>query len=323
MSHAPARIDLGGLVLTILDGGTFRLDGASLYGVLPRVLWEKLNRPDEDNRVLLSIAPAVVETTDGVFVIDPGMGSEWGPAAVERYDMRGQRTLTELLAEAGVEPSAVAGVILTHLHFDHAWGAVTRSGPAAGPGSRQWVEDAAGEVVPALPAARLYVQREEIDYVHRPDLRTATHVVPAVAEAYRKAGRLVALEGDARPAPGVRLVRTGGHTPGHQAVWLEGSADTFLLAGDLMPTATHLRGEVEEGLDASPAVSASVKAALLARAVERGAYLAFYHAPRMRWGRIRPGPSGAYTLDEIYTVPTVTRRSPRRGKIGQSKETET
>jgi glyoxylase-like metal-dependent hydrolase (beta-lactamase superfamily II) len=322
MSHAPARIDLGGLVLTILDGGTFRLDGASLYGVLPRVFWEKLNHPDEDNRVLLSVAPAVVETPEGTVVIDPGIGSEWGPAAVDRYDLRGQRALPELLAEAGVDPDGVSGVILTHLHFDHAWGAVERPGSSAGRSPRQWVEDLAGEVEPALPAARLYVQAGEIDYVRRPDLRTASHVVPAVAEAYERAGRLVRLDGDTEPVPGVRLVRTGGHTPGHQVVWLEGSAETFLLAGDLVPTTTHLRGEVEEGLDVAPARSAAVKAGLLARVVEKSAYLTFYHAPRVRWGRIRPGPSGAYSLDETYTVKTVTRRSPRRGKNGQPEETD-
>lgn len=310
MSGTGASIDLGGLRLSVLDGGTFRLDGASLYGVLPRVYWEKLNHPDEDNRVLLSVAPMVIETPEGAFVVDPGLGERWGAAARDRFDLRGQRPLEGLLAGIGLHPADVVGVVVTHLHFDHAWGAVRLPDDQETGSSPDWVDDLSIEVEPAFPSARLYVQRDEVSAARRPDLRTARHIVPSVLAAYERAGRLEVLDGEAEPVPGLRLEKTGGHTAGHQVVWLEGQAAVFLLPGDLVPTTTHLRGEVVEGLDHAPGTSASVKAGLLARAVERNAWLTFYHAPRVRWGRIRPGPSGAYTLDETHTVsPSGRRRS--------------
>ena len=322
MSRSAASVDLCGLRLTVLDGGTFRLDGAALYGILPRVYWEKLNHPDEDNRVLLSVAPMVVETPEGVFLIDPGLGSQWGAAARDRFDLKDQRPLETMLAEAGVTPAQVVGVILTHLHFDHAWGAVHPLAAREASGGSGWVDDLSGDLETALPSARLYVQREEIAAARHPDLRTAGHVVPSVVTAYEQAGRLELIEGSVEPAPGLRIEKTGGHTAGHQVVWLEGQEAVFLLPGDLVPTATHLRGEVVEGLDHTPVVSAAVRAGLLARAVESNAWLTFYHAPRVRWGRIRSGPSGAYKLDETHTVSPASRRERDRSRSVPPQEAE-
>lgn len=322
MRWEAARVDLGGLQLTIVDGGSFRLDGATLYGVFPRVYWERMNRPDEDNRVLLATAPAVVETPEGAVLIDPGLGDGWGAVAADRYDLRGQRPLAELLAEAGVAREDVRGVIVTHLHFDHASAAVSTPHQAGDENAspRVWAEQMAADLEAALPSARLYVQAGEVDAARRPELRTASFVAPSICDSYERNGRLERIEGRASPFPGVEIELTGGHTPGHQVVWLRGASQTVLMAGDLLPTTTHLRAEVMEGADCEPSVSARVKAGLLARAVECGALLTFYHAPRVRWGRLRPGLSGKYELAEKFTISPDRREAPgdadaKQGKI--------
>jgi glyoxylase-like metal-dependent hydrolase (beta-lactamase superfamily II) len=303
MMSGSSTIDLGGPTLTILDGGSFRLDGAALYGVFPRVFWEKLNRPDEDNRVLLGLAPVLVTTGDGIVIIDPGIGTDWSTRAIDRYDIRGVRPPEEMLADAGIAPSDVAAVIATHLHFDHVAGAVRRSPDSgAGSGLSDGPERDPDELEPAFPEAKLYVQRRELEASRQPDLRTASFAASHVARVYEREGRCVALEGDSQPFPGIRINPTGGHTPGHQAIWLEGSEATFLLTGDLVPTASHVRSEVLEGVDHEPAVTSQVKASLLSEAVSAGAFLTFYHAPRVRWGRVRSGPTGAYQLEETLTV---------------------
>ncbi len=309
MNQPPSRIDLGGLSLTVLDGGTFRLDGAALYGIYPRVFWEKLNHPDADNRVMLGISPAVVTGPEGCLLIDPGIGSGWGDHARDRYDLQGQRPLEEMLAEAGVNPDEVGTIVATHLHFDHVAGAVAGEAITGGDLSdpRLLSEGLLGQLEPALPEARLVVQRAEFEAAEAPDLRTAQYVAGAVARVYEREGRFDLIDGDVEPMPGVRLELTGGHTPGHQVIWIEGRDQTLLLAGDLIPTTSHVRSEVLEGVDVEPAVSARVKAALLARAAERNAWLGFYHAPRVRWGRIRAGAAGAYKIEETETVPSRRR----------------
>ncbi len=306
MNLPAATIDLGGLTVSVLDGGSFRLDGAALFGIFPRVFWEKMNRPDEDNRVLLGLAPVVVTTPAGSAVIDPGIGYGWGAHAVDRYALRGQRPLAAMLADAGVEPDDVRAIIATHLHFDHVSGAVTGALIEGGDFSdpRVLSEGMLDDLEPALPRARLIVQREEHLDAARPELRTAPYMAGAVSRVYEQAGRLELISGPVEPLPGVKLEPTGGHTAGHQVVWLQGHDGSMLLSADLVPTTAHLRSEVLEGVDAEPIVSARAKASLLARAVERGAYLTFYHAPRIRWGRIRSGPAGSYQLEETETVPS-------------------
>ncbi|MFC1530181.1 MBL fold metallo-hydrolase [Gemmatimonadota bacterium] len=303
MTTRPAMIDLGGPELTIVDGGSFRLDGAALYGVFPRVFWEKLNRPDEDNRVLLAVAPAVVTTPEGVVIIDPGIGTGWSSRAIDRYDIRGTRTAGEILSDTGHSLSDVVAIIATHLHFDHIAGAVQTtvdSGDESGHSDN--VIDNPDHLEPAFPQAKLYLQRAELEAARQPDLRTSSYGAAYAARVYEREGRCVVLEGESQPFPGIRVVPTGGHTPGHQAIWLEGTEAKFLLTGDLVPTASHVRSEVLEGVDHEPAVTSFVKASLLAEAVSAGAYLTFYHAPRVRWARIRSGPSGVYTLEETLTV---------------------
>ncbi|MFC1499911.1 MBL fold metallo-hydrolase [Candidatus Zixiibacteriota bacterium] len=304
MSSESSQMDLGGLSLTIVDGGSFRLDGAALYGIYPRVFWEKLNHPDEDNRVLLGLAPVVVNTAEGVVLIDPGIGHNWNTHNLDRYDITGVRPLDELLKDADVSPADVIAVIATHLHFDHIAGAVTaRTGSQDDQGMLSDLSSAGSEnLVPALPEARLYLQKAELEASRQPDLRTATYTASLAAHAYEREDRLLLLDGDSEPFPGIRIEHTGGHTAGHQAVWLEGSEASVLITGDLIPTTSHVRSEVVEGVDFEPAATARVKAALLARAAATGTYLTFYHAPRVRWGRIRTGPSGGYQLDETHTV---------------------
>lgn len=314
MNWAPALLDLGGLRLTIVDGGSLRLDGASLYGVFPRVYWERVNTPDDDNRVLLATAPAVIETDEGAVVVDPGMGDGWGPAAIDRYALGGQRPLADMLADAGVALHDVRGVIATHLHFDHIAAAVNT--PAAmkeaGSSAVERAEDLVGDLEPAFPSATFYVQAKELEAAWQPELRAASYVTPAVCDAYRRAGRLELLNGPASPFPGVEIEPTGGHTPGHQVVWVKGENQTVLLPGDLLPTTTHLRGAVTEGIDYEPSVSAAAKASLMSRALGSGSLITFYHAPRVRWGRLRSGLSGKYELGEKLTVDVPGRRGGAR-----------
>jgi len=314
MSRESSQMDIGGLKLTIVDGGSFRLDGAALYGIYPRVFWEKLNLPDEDNRVLLDLSPAVVHTPEGVVIIDPGIGRNWNVHAMDRYSIQGVRPLDQLLEDAGVSPGDVIAVIATHLHFDHIAGAVTgREDDSQDQALLPDLSKGRGEsLLPALPEARLYIQKMELEASRQPDLRTASYTASHVAQVYEREDRLVLLEGNSQLFPGIRVEHTGGHTAGHQAVWLEGSDASFLLTGDLIPTMSHVRSEVLEGVDFEPAATARTKAALLAQAAATSAYLTFYHAPRVRWGRIRTGPSGTYELVETSTVPSGTAsRTPK------------
>ena len=99
-------------------------------------------------------------------------------------------------------PRDVALVVNTHLHFDHCGG---------------------NRLFPGLP---IYVQRLE-----REAARVPGYTIPEWVEF--EGADYVELDGAAEIVPGVRVVRTPGHTPGHQSVLVETEDGLVVVAGDV------------------------------------------------------------------------------------------
>lgn len=255
----------GAVRIDPLTDGFFGLDGGAMFGVVPRVLWQRKNPPDPNNRILLALRPLLVRTGGATVVVDAGIGDKYGPEFDEMFNVDHRSTLVGSLAEHGVEPAAVTHVILTHLHFDHAGGA-TRL-------------DASGRPVPTFPAARHLVQEQE--------WHDATHTNRRTRGSYREddfrpleaAGLLELVDGDAEPVPGIRLRRTGGHTRGHQVVRVECEGRTHVYWADLVPTTTHLNIPYIMGYDLFPVETMDRKETMLGLAADDGWICWFEHDP--------------------------------------------
>ena len=81
--------------------------------------------------------------------------------------------------------------------------------------------------------------------------------------------------------PGVCLVRTGGHTRGHQAIWLKSGGETALHLGDLLPMPVYHNPLWITAYDNFPLDSIAAKEQLLAQALREEAWLLFYHDPKI------------------------------------------
>ena len=73
-----AMVTLGGVKVHVLSDGAFALDGGAMFGVVPRVVWEKTDPPDEKNRVALGLNVALLESGGKRILVDTGMGDKWG-----------------------------------------------------------------------------------------------------------------------------------------------------------------------------------------------------------------------------------------------------
>lgn len=255
----------------LLDGGGLRLDGGAMFRVVPRALWEKVAPPDAQNRVGLAMRPLLVRTATSTIIVDTGIGAERREAAfLERLAVRPGPPLEEQLAALGVAPDEVDRVVLTHLHFDHAGGLLRPDGR------------------PRFPRARVAVQRDELD--------DAGADCPLCRASYvRDDWRSIdfdLLEGDAELTPGVRVLRTGGHTRAHQVVRVDGGGETLMAWGDLVPTAAHLRPHWVLGYDLYPVEAWTAKQALLPPAIEAGWLHVLYHEPERPLGRLVPTADG-------------------------------
>jgi N-acyl homoserine lactone hydrolase len=151
----------------------------------------------------------VVRHPDGIVLVDTGVGT--GNDLIDEWYRPQVTPLAEALATVGLVPSDISMVVLSHLHFDHC-----------------------GQV--GALTAPVYVQAAEWEAAQGPH-----YTVPEWAAIPANRLRLVA--GDAQILPGVRLLSTPGHTPGHQSVVIEGTGRRQVVAAQC----AFRSGEVSEG----------------------------------------------------------------------------
>src|SRR5664280_233396 len=111
------RITLGDFELTVLSDGTYRMDGGAMFGVIPKVMWEKRIQPDERNTIPLALNSLLVRTGKQNILIETGIGSKLSEKSQSIY--KNQPRMLKSFEEAGVSPDEIDVVINTHLHFDH------------------------------------------------------------------------------------------------------------------------------------------------------------------------------------------------------------
>ncbi|MFQ5353877.1 MAG: MBL fold metallo-hydrolase [Thermodesulfobacteriota bacterium] len=286
---AAAFLDLGGIKVYSLSDGTVRLDGGAMFGVVPRVLWEKTNPPDEKNRVLLGINPLLIQTDGKNILVETGMGERWDDKGRAMYSIDRSETLEGSLADLGLSFKDVDIVINTHLHFDHAGG--------------NTVEGASGGLTPAFPRARYIVQEGELQCAMEPGERSRASYRPGDFSPVREAGLFDLIDGskdETEVVSGVFLFRTSGHNRHIQLVRIEGDNKNALFLSDIIPTAAHINYPYIAAYDLFPLDTLTVKKELISEAAANGWFLFFYHDPLVRCATVRIGERGRPQILKVF-----------------------
>jgi glyoxylase-like metal-dependent hydrolase (beta-lactamase superfamily II) len=265
-------VTFGDLELIPLFDGFFRLDGGAMFGVVPKPLWEKRAPADEKNRILLGVRPLLVRG-EKTMIVDAGIGAKMDPRSVEIYAIDRSRNLDHTLAEAGLEAADIDIVLASHLHFDHA-GGFTAGGGSSGP-------------VPRFPNARYVVRTAEWEDATHPHERNRASYLQENFVPLSTAGVLDLVDGDEQIMPGVRVVRTGGHTMHHQIIMIESGGRTAVFAADLIPTIAHIDEPWIMGYDLYPMDTLAFKRRFVREAIEREYLIFFEHDPEVAAGYIR------------------------------------
>lgn len=265
-------VTLGDIQVHVLSDGGFALDGGAMFGVVPRVVWEKTDPPDEKNRVALGLNVALIESGGKRILVDTGMGDKWGEKESRMYRLDRAQTLLGSLHALGLAPGDIDVVVNTHLHFDHAGG------------NTRMVE---GKAVPTFPRARYVVQMGEWEDATHPHERSRASYREENFVPLAESRQLDTVQGEVEIAPGVRVVPVGGHTAYHQMVVVEGGGQTLAIPTDLLPTTSHLPLPFVMAYDLFPVGTLEAKRRLLERAAHERWLLLFYHDPRVALGRIK------------------------------------
>jgi glyoxylase-like metal-dependent hydrolase (beta-lactamase superfamily II) len=261
-----------------IQSGGQRLDGDAMFGVVPKILWEKRIPADDRNRIQLGMRCLLIEHSSGLVLVDSGAGNKEDKKFKDIYGIEnegadGRTSLEDGLAQIGARPEDVSIVINTHLHFDHA-------------GGNTYV-DGSGMIKPTFPKARYFVKRGEYDYATHPNERTSAsyferNFMPVVAT-----GKFEFVVREREIVKGIRVIPTPGHTPFHQSVLIESAGERAFFLGDLCPTSAHLPLPWIMGYDVEPLVTLETKRRIFRQAQDEEWLVIFEHDATVPWGRIQ------------------------------------
>ncbi len=271
---------LGSFLLHYCTDGVFHLDGGAMFGVVPRVLWEKLCPPDEKNRIALALGCLLIQTGKRNILVDTGIGNKGDEKFHRIYGIERRPPLENSLARCGLTFSDIDIVINTHLHMDHAGGnTFLMPGPLEA--------ETRGQAMPCFPKARYIIQKGEWEAAVKPNERTRASYIQENFLPLEETGLLELIEeGELEVEKGITLLRTGGHTPFHQCVKIESDGQVALFLADLVPMVSHLHLPYIQSYDLYPLETLEVKRKLLGQAMDERWLLIFQHDPGVEAGYV-------------------------------------
>jgi glyoxylase-like metal-dependent hydrolase (beta-lactamase superfamily II) len=254
---------IGEFELTWLNGGRFELDGGAMFGVVPKVLWQKKYPANEENFIPLVAWPILIKTPKALVLIESGLGNKLTEKQKKIYRVREEWSVEPDLKQLGLSREDIDYVILTHYDFDHASGVI--------------MQDEDGKLSLSFPKARHVVQKREWEDVLNPNIRSINTYWPINNELLRGSKNLELVDGEAEIVPGITVVRTGGHNAGHQMVQMESKGEKAVHLGDLLPTHAHFNPLWVMAYDNYPMDSITMKEKLIKEAAAEERWFTFYH----------------------------------------------
>src|SRR4030065_1107553 len=179
--------------------GRFHLDGGAMFGIVPKIMWEKFLPPNDKNLIPLDCNLLLIKTKGKNILIDSGMGDVFNDKERKIYAAYNPSNLEVGLLGYGVKPEEIDLVILSHLHADHACGTIKTEN---------------GREVPRFKRAKVVVQKSEWEDAANPDERTAAGYLMnhlSILDEYKV---LELVEGETEILPGIKVVKTGGGNGG-------------------------------------------------------------------------------------------------------------
>ena len=247
--------------LHTIDTGFFKLDGGAMFGVVPKSIWQKTNPADQNNLCTWATRLLLIQDQNQLILVDTGLGDKQEESFFKHYHRFDTRSLEEALRQKGIGLSEITDVLLTHLHFDHVGGAVSKNGD---------------RLSPTFPNAKYWTNKTHWDWAMNPNPREKASFLKENLLPLEESGQLYFVD-PAKPSefnPNIQLRVVNGHTEAMMLPQLAYKGKTLLYMADLLPSVGHIPLPYVMGYDIRPLQTMVEKSNFWQEAIE-GDYVLF------------------------------------------------
>jgi glyoxylase-like metal-dependent hydrolase (beta-lactamase superfamily II) len=262
-----------------------------MFGVVPRKLWEKLNPPDDNNMCTWAMRCLLVETGDRKILIDTGMGNKQDERFRSHFHPHDGEGVVAGLKRAGFQAEDITDVLITHFHFDHVGGAISKNSK--------------GGLEPTFPNARYWTSDAHYNWAVEPNFREKASFLRENFVPLKEQGVLnfVDVEQDLPWMDNIRLKFMYGHTEAMilPVLTLDNGKELVYMA-DLLPSAAHIRMPYVMSYDIRPLQTLEEKASFFDEALEKDYFLFLEHDPFNEICQIEKNEKGRFSLKATYSL---------------------
>ena len=252
----------------VLNTGYFKLDGGAMFGVVPKVIWQKSNPPDENNMCSWAMRSLLIEDGNRLMLIDAGIGDKQNEKFFSHFYRYGNDSLHGNLAELGFHASDVTDVFLTHLHFDHCGGSI------------EW-NDLKSGYRPTFPSATYWSNEKHWLWATEPNPREKASFLSENILPIQASGQLkfIVRTGDfmEKVFPNMDVLFVDGHTESMMIPHIKYKEKTLVFMADLLPSVGHIPLPYVMGYDTRPLITLKEKASFLENSARENHVLFLEH----------------------------------------------
>ncbi len=256
-----------------INTGYFKLDGGAMFGVVPKSIWNKLNPSDDNNMCPWALRSLLIEDGNRLILVDNGMGDKQDAKFFGHYFMHGDDTMDKSLAKYGFTREDITDVFLTHLHFDHCGGSISREGD---------------KLVPTFKNAVYWSNKEHWNWAIYPNEREKASFLKENIVPIEESGQLKFVEvaevndgklGETVFNDRISVRFVNGHTEAMMLPQVKYKGKTIVYMADLLPSQGHIPLPYVMAYDMFPLTTLNEKKSFLREALEGEYILFFEHDP--------------------------------------------
>lgn len=269
-----------------IKSGMFRLDGGAMFGIVPKVLWNKLNPSDELNRINLSTRSLLLISDKRKILVDTGLGNKFDEKFKSIYAVE-NISIEDALKQKGFVSDEITDVLITHLHFDHTGGSTKFEN---------------GQIVPTFRNAKYYIQKSHFDWALNPSDKDKASFIKDDFLPIKEFNQIEFTDGNFKLDNEIEIILSSGHTPSQQHLKITDGKNTIFYCGDIIPTSAHIPYPYVMSYDLYPLITIEEKKKILPQAFEENWILFFEHDPFTSSVTIAEGKKG-FEIKEKDIIP--------------------